>query len=231
MPERKTMEQSNEVGRGCTTAQEVLAGMPAGEVSPHRPTSQTLDGCRRCELWRNATHGVPGAGPGNARIIVVGEQPGDQEDLAGMPFVGPAGHVLDRALIEAGIARDDVYVTNAVKHFKWELRGKRRLHKTPAQKEIEACHYWLQGEMNDSRARVVVTLGATALKAVLEVKAVSLGKVMGEVLEHDDRKIVPTYHPSYVLRLREQEEKAQAIKAIVDALKTAEKLAAQHQRK
>ena len=197
----------------------------AEKAQPHRPTAHSLDECRRCNLWRNATHGVPGAGPDTAKIIIVGEQPGDQEDLAGSPFVGPAGKVLDQALMQAGIARDEVYVTNAVKHFKWELRGKRRLHKTPAQREIEACHYWLQGELNDSRARVIVALGATALKSVLEVKTVALGKTLGEVLEHEGRQVVATYHPSYVLRLREAEEKAQAVKLIVATLKKARALA------
>jgi len=106
-----------------------------------------LDECRRCELWKHATQAVGGAGPLGARIMLVGEQPGDQEDRAGTPFVGPAGLVLDRALAAAGLDRRAVYITNAVKHFKWELRGKRCMHKTPAQREIEACYYWLEKEL------------------------------------------------------------------------------------
>ncbi|MDB5813406.1 MAG: phage polymerase-like protein [Rhodocyclales bacterium] len=189
------------------------------------PSPRALDACRRCELWRHATHGVPGVGPARPKIVIVGEQPGDQEDLQGLPFVGPAGKVLDRALLQAGMARDEVFVTNAVKHFKWELRGKRRLHKTPAQREIEACHYWLESELNASHAKVVVVLGATALKSVLEVSNVGLGKVLGQVLEHAGRAVIPTYHPSYVLRLREEQERDDAIQRIVAALKKATELA------
>src|SRR6478609_409990 len=109
-------------------------------------TPESLDTCHRCALYNDATQGVPGAGPRHAPLMIVGEQPGDQEDLQGKPFVGPAGAMLDRALEEAGVTRKDVYVTNAVKHFKWEPRGKRRMHKTPAQREIDACHYWMDRE-------------------------------------------------------------------------------------
>lgn len=195
------------------------------QARPQRPDTLALDACRRCDLWQHATHGVPGAGPASARILIVGEQPGDQEDLRGQPFVGPAGKVLDTALQQAGLGREDVYVTNAVKHFKWELRGKRRMHKTPGQREIEACHYWLQGELDASDAKLLITLGATALKSVLETKAVALGKVLGQTLEHDGRTVIPTYHPSYVLRLRETAEKDEALAVIVKALKSGAQLA------
>src|SRR3954466_9923185 len=122
--------------------------------------------CRDCPLWEKGTQTVFGEGSARAEAMLVGEQPGDQEDLQGHPFVGPAGQLLDRALAQAGVDRKTVYVTNAVKHFKWEPRGKRRLHKTPAQREIEACAQWLDGEIAALRPRVLVCLGATAGRAV-----------------------------------------------------------------
>src|SRR5512138_763521 len=124
--------------------------------------------CQACSLWANATQTVFGAGSPQARVMLVGEQPGDEEDKKGLPFIGPAGRLLDRALEAAGVAREDTYVTNAVKHFKWqETRGKRRLHKTPAQREIDACHRWLEQELATVKPHVVVCLGATAAKAVI----------------------------------------------------------------
>ena len=128
----------------------------------------TLDECRRCPLWHDATQGVGGVGPAHAAIMMVGEQPGDSEDREGRPFVGPAGRLLDDALREAGVTRGTVFVTNAVKHFKWEPRGKRRMHKTPAQREVDACRYWLERELTRVSPRVVVALGSTALKALLQ---------------------------------------------------------------
>src|SRR5581483_6816314 len=123
--------------------------------------AEAIQGCRRCELWRAATQGVPGAGPLRTPLMLVGEQPGDQEDLAGAPFVGPAGKMLDKALEEAGVAREQAYVTNAVKHFKHEQRGKRRLHKTPDVGEVAACRWWLDNERRLVRPRVVVALGGS----------------------------------------------------------------------
>jgi len=200
---------------------------PTGKPDDFHPDSQTprsLDECRRCELWRNATQGVPGEGPASARVMVVGEQPGDQEDLQGAPFVGPAGRMLDTAFERAGLARDRVYMTNAVKHFKWEPRGKRRLHKTPAQQEIEACGYWLESELNTVRPDVVVALGATALKAVLGKKTVAISKVLGMAIEHEGRTVIATYHPSYVLRVPDAAAKQAAFQRIVDALEMAARL-------
>ncbi|WP_229012452.1 UdgX family uracil-DNA binding protein [Paraburkholderia gardini] len=181
----------------------------------------TLDACRRCALWHDATQGVAGAGPGHAPIMLVGEQPGDQEDLQGKPFVGPAGRLLDDALQEAGVARKDVYITNAVKHFKWTPRGKRRMHKTPAQREIEACEYWLAKELESVAPHVVVAMGVTALKAVLEEKSVRLGDALGKTLEHGGRVIVATYHPSFALRAPDTETRDSAYAAIVAALRQA----------
>jgi uracil-DNA glycosylase len=185
-------------------------------TEPAAPAS--LDECRRCELWKNATHGVPGEGPAHAGLMVVGEQPGDQEDLAGLPFVGPAGKLLDHALEKAGIERKSVYVTNAVKHFKWEPRGKRRIHKTPAQREIAACAYWLDHEVENVQPQVIVALGATALKAVLHTGKVTLGAMLGKPVQQDGRWVVATYHPSYVLRIPDEDAKAAAFKEIVRAL-------------
>ena len=185
----------------------------------------SLDDCRRCPLWRNATQAVGGAGPRSAVIMLIGEQPGDQEDLQGKPFVGPAGALLDAALEEAGIARHDVYVTNAVKHFKWEPRGKWRLHKTPAQREIEACRFWLERELAEIRPRVIVALGATALKAVLDNPHARLQEVLGTVIAREGRQVVATWHPSYALRAPLPSSRERALADIVDALRLAGKLA------
>jgi DNA polymerase len=197
------------------------------DAQPDRQQPSTLDECRRCELWKNATQGVPGQGARRARIMVVGEQPGDQEDIAGLPFVGPAGQLLDKAIAQAKLDRAKLYVTNAVKHFKWEPRGKRRLHKTPAQREVDACHYWLEGELASVKPEVIVALGSTALKAVLEDPKATLKESMGEPFMHDGRWVVATYHPSYALRVPDHDARAQAFDAIVVAFERAGKLAAE----
>jgi uracil-DNA glycosylase len=189
----------------------------------------TLDDCRRCALWRDATQAVPGEGPRHAAIMLVGEQPGDAEDVQGRPFVGPAGALLDKALEEAGLVRKDVYVTNAVKHFKWTPRGKRRMHKTPGQREIEACGYWLEQELQTAGARVIVALGATALKAVLDDSHARLQDVIGKSIEHGEQTVVASYHPSFALRAPDPETRRRVYDAIVAALQAADKLS--HQRK
>jgi probable DNA metabolism protein len=194
------------------------------DALPERQQPSKLDECRRCELWQFATQAVGGEGPKKARIMFVGEQPGDQEDLAGQPFVGPAGKLLDRVCEAAGVDRETIYVTNAVKHFKWEPRGKRRLHKTPAQKEIEACHYWLEKELAHVKPTVIVALGATALKSVMETANVTLKTTLGKPVFHDGRWIVTTYHPSYVLRVPSEEAKREAFRIMVDSLKLAHEL-------
>lgn len=185
----------------------------------------TLDACRRCSLWHDATQPVGGAGPRHAPIMMVGEQPGDQEDLQGKPFVGPAGQLLDSALQEAGVARKDVYVTNAVKHFKWTPRGKRRMHKTPVQREIDACHYWLTRELETVKPHVLVALGATALKALLEDKNVRLQDALGKTIEHDGRVVVATWHPSYGLRAPDADTRERVYADIVGALRRAGEIA------
>jgi uracil-DNA glycosylase family protein len=198
----------------------------ADQAQPQRQAPSTLDQCRRCNLWQHATQAVGGAGPKHARIMLVGEQPGDQEDLAGKPFVGPAGQLLDQVLAEAGIERRAVYLTNAVKHFKWEPRGKRRLHKTPAQREIEACGYWLEQELAQVRPEVIVALGSTALKAVLGTSHVALKDTLGQPIRHGGRWVVTVYHPSYVLRVPDEAAKAQAMAVMVDGLRLAQRLLA-----
>ncbi|BDU06144.1 UdgX family uracil-DNA binding protein [Nocardia cyriacigeorgica] len=156
-------------------------------------------GCRGCELYRDATQTVFGEGPPAARVVMVGEQPGDQEDRAGHPFVGPAGRLLDRALAEAGFDRDEVYVTNAVKHFKFVERGKRRIHKQPSRTEVVACSAWLSAELGVLAPDLVVCLGAVATKAVLGPSA-TVGEVRGVVLDRPDYQVTATVHPSAVLR-------------------------------
>ncbi len=183
-----------------------------------------VQGCRRCPLWRDATQGVCGQGPSNAALMIVGEQPGDQEDLAGQPFVGPAGKVLDDALIEAGIERSDVYVTNAVKHFKHEPTGKRRLHKTPTAGEVQACRWWLDAERALLRPKIVLALGATASLAVLNRK-VAVTKERGQPLTLDDGSTaLITVHPSYLLRLPDPIARAREREAFVADLRRVRKL-------
>src|ERR1044072_8136080 len=175
-------------------------------------------GCQDCPLWANATQTVFGAGDPHARVMLVGEQPGDEEDKKGLPFVGPAGRLLDKALTEAGVDREHLYVTNAVKHFKWQLRGKRRLHKTPAQREIDACHQWLEGEIAAVKPHVICCLGSTAAKAVIgkDFKvSVQRGKFIAS--PHAPH-VFATLHPSALLRLRDEEEKEQAFRRLVGDL-------------
>ena len=182
--------------------------------------------CTRCPLYRNATQVVPGEGPSHAQVMLVGEQPGDQEDRQGHPFVGQAGRILDRAIVDAGIERKQVFITNAVKHFKFELRGKRRLHKRPSASEIDACRWWLERERAIVRPRVVVALGATAARGVLG-RSVTIGSVRGEVLRHDgDAQVIVTIHPSYLLRLQDDESKEREYEGFVADLRRCAKLLA-----
>src|SRR5256886_6443133 len=171
--------------------------------------------CQDCPLWANATQTVFGAGDPHARVMLVGEQPGDEEDKKGLPFVGPAGRLVDKALTEAGVDREHLYVTNAVKHFKWELRGKRRLHKTPAQREIDACHQWLQGEIAAVKPHVIVCLGSTAAKAVIS-KDFKVSTQRGAFVASPHAPFVfATLHPSALLRVLEDEEREAAFRQFV----------------
>jgi uracil-DNA glycosylase len=177
--------------------------------------------CTRCDLYKNATQTVFGEGPADASLMLVGEQPGDQEDLTGRPFVGPAGKVLDRALEHAGIERAQIYITNAVKHFKNEPRGKRRLHKKPDTREIDICRWWLDRELAIVAPNIVVALGATAARAVTR-KALSINANRGRLIELPDRRQgVITVHPSYLLRLRDDRDKRREFDLLVKDLRFA----------
>lgn len=157
--------------------------------------------CTACPLWRHATQTVFGEGLATARCMLIGEQPGDAEDRAGQPFVGPAGKLLDRALADGGLDRHALYVTNAVKHFKWEPRGKRRMHKTPAQAEIDACHRWLDGEMAALAPALLVCLGVTAARAVLGGRP-TLKALRGQIIARGaEAPVLITTHPSMILRM------------------------------
>jgi len=176
---------------------------PAGDRELEATRREAAD-CRACPLWKPATQTVFGEGPAQARIMLVGEQPGDQEDLAGRPFVGPAGKLLDRALDEAGIDRRLVYVTNAVKHFKFELRGKRRLHKKPADAEIAACLQWLQRELELVAPQLVIALGASASRALFG-RAMPIEKNRGKLIDFAPYgRIMITVHPSFLLRVPDE---------------------------
>jgi DNA polymerase len=221
------------VAQAPSEPQRRVSRLPKREANPDGVVATSLEEiasaiqtCRRCDLYKCATQGVAGEGPKTARLMFVGEQPGDQEDLAGQPFVGPAGQVLDRALAEAGVPRAETYVTNAVKHFKHELRGKRRLHKTPDTGEVTACRWWLDQERGLVRPRVVVALGATAALSVLG-KATPVSKFRQQALQLPDQSQgVVTYHPSYLLRLPDAEAKAKAYALFVEDLRFAWRLAA-----
>jgi DNA polymerase len=181
--------------------------------------------CTRCPLYKTATQVVPGEGPARARIMMVGEEPGDKEDRQGKPFVGPAGRVLDKAIADAGIDRPKVFVTNAVKHFKFEMRGKRRLHKKPNAHEIERCRWWIDLERAIVKPRVVVALGATAVRSLMG-KTMTIGKIRGRVLAlPDGGQMVATIHPSYVLRIEDERDKQAQYRRFVHDLKACAKAA------
>lgn len=218
-------------GRATTPARRVRSRAPA---DPHadvlegtapepvgtglRALREAAAGCKRCDLWRPATQVVFGAGPARARVMIVGEQPGDKEDLAGRPFVGPAGQLFSRVLEELGIERDRVYLTNAVKHFKFEPRGKARIHKTPTASEQKACHLWLERELATVKPAVVVALGAVAAKAVFGPRF-GLMKQRGRWQDlPDGRRGFATVHPSWVLRQRDSDSRELAYRGFRDDL-------------
>jgi uracil-DNA glycosylase len=195
-----------------------------------RQLAQAEAECRRCPLYRDATQAVPGEGPSHATFMLVGEQPGDKEDLTGRPFVGPAGRVLDAALQDAGIDRAQTFVTNAVKHFKHEMRGKRRLHKRPNNYEIERCKIWLERERELVRPRTVIALGVTAARS-LTGKTVTIAKMRKTPVEMaDGTTLVVTVHPSALLRIEDEADKRAAYKDFVADLKAAAVAAAKKDR-
>jgi uracil-DNA glycosylase family protein len=200
-----------------------LSLYPPAPVIPSRPTLETLRAaaakCKACDLWRLGTQTVFGEGSESARIMMVGEQPGDKEDMAGRPFVGPAGAVLDKALAAAGIHRAEVYLTNIVKHFKWEPRGKRRLHKKPNAIEISACRPWLDAEISVVKPEIVVLLGATAAQGVLgrdfRVTQHRGEWVRSEIAPH----VMATVHPSSILRATDDDARHEEMRRFVADLK------------
>jgi uracil-DNA glycosylase len=180
-----------------------------------------VDECRRCPLYKNATQGVPGEGQKGSAMMLVGEQPGDKEDLAGKPFVGPAGRVLDRALADAGVARDKAFVTNAVKHFKHEMRGKRRLHKRPNAYEIDRCRWWLERELVIVKPAVIVALGATAARSLFR-RPMAIGKNRGRPLRLENgTPAFITVHPSALLRIEDAADKERQYREFVADLRNA----------
>jgi uracil-DNA glycosylase len=182
--------------------------------------------CTRCPLYRFATQVVPGEGPNHARFMLVGEQPGDKEDLSGKPFVGPAGRVLDQALEDAGIPRSEVFVTNAVKHFKHEMRGKRRLHKRPNTYEIERCKIWLDVERGIVKPVAIVALGATAARSLLG-RSVTITKARRQTLRlPDGTAAFVTIHPSYLLRIEDEADKQREYDNFVADLRPAARVLA-----
>jgi uracil-DNA glycosylase family protein len=179
--------------------------------------------CTRCPLYKFATQVVPGEGRAGSRLMLVGEQPGDKEDLAGKPFVGPAGRILDQALEEAGIPRGDAFVTNAVKHFKHEMRGKRRLHKRPNAYEIERCRWWFEQERAIVKPVAIVAMGATAARSVFD-RVVTIGKMRGEAHRlADGTAAFVTIHPSYLLRIQDEADKQREYRNFVSDLRLAMK--------
>jgi uracil-DNA glycosylase len=227
------------IGSAARTEAAMIANLPTEPLATQQQRSPTMRqarshgadaldtlreeaaACRACPLWKDATQTVFGEGPAHAPVMLVGEQPGDKEDIAGKPFVGPAGQLLDRALADANVDREQVYVTNAVKHFKFVPRGKRRMHQTPNTAEIRACRPWYERERAAVKPSLIVALGATAAQGVLG-KATPINKNRGRLIEIDgDAKVLVTVHPSYLLRLPDEDAKAQEYVRFVEDLKLA----------
>ena len=201
-----------------------MAAAPLPETHNLPKLREAAAGCRACDLWKTGTQTVFGEGLKGAEIVFVGEQPGDKEDLAGKPFVGPAGRVFDEGLVAAGIDRRLAYVTNAVKHFKWEARGKRRIHQKPSAAELAACRPWLDAELEAVRPNVLVLMGATAAQALLGGQF-RVTKDRGRPVDSDlARFVLATVHPSSILRQRTDEERATAMADFVEDLKVVAKL-------
>jgi uracil-DNA glycosylase family protein len=183
-----------------------------------RALRNAVQNCEGCELYKRATQAVFGQGPVTASIAIIGEQPGNEEDLEGLPFVGPAGHRLDQAMQEAGLQRDDVYLTNAVKHFSWEERGPRRLHKRPSARQVKACEPWLEAELAAVNAKVVVCLGAIAAQVMLG-SSFKLTKSRGRLISQDNKYVIATWHPSAILRAPEKSQRDEMHRQLVADLR------------
>jgi len=199
--------------------------IPAEELIPEQLTIESLReaaaGCKACDLWKKATQTVFGEGETNSRLMLVGEQPGDHEDIEGHPFVGPAGRILDEAFEAAGIARDEVYLTNVVKHFRWEQRGKRRLHSKPSQVHVRACRPWLMAELETVAPRLMVLLGATAAQSVMGA-TFKVTQQRGKVLDSPlGVPVLATVHPSSILRSPDDKARREAMEGLIADLKIA----------
>jgi uracil-DNA glycosylase len=221
--ERRLLERTSERFRRGKSG-----NATAAPLIPIRPTIGKLQeaarDCRACPLWKTGTQTVFGEGARKAKVVFVGEQPGNDEDLAGKPFVGPAGKLLDKALMEAGIARSEVYVTNTVKHFKWEPKGKRRIHKKPNGREIAACRPWLEAELAVLKPRVLVCLGATAAQALLG-KDFRVSRQRGQILESPlADKVIATVHPSSILRAPDEATRHTEMTRFIEDLKAVAKV-------
>lgn len=225
LPARLARERSR---LGAQSAAVTVPRAPPVEYSAMAPPllepTGPLSTCRRCALWRNAKQAVAGAGPAAAAIMVVGEQPGEYENQHGEPFTGPAGQLLDAVLARAGLERKALYLTYAVKHYKWETLDRQRVHRTPARREVEACQYWLEKELTQVAPRVVVTLGATALKALTGAH-VNLSEYLGQTIAHEGRLIVPAWHPSYALGTADARLRDDILASIATAFSRAAALA------
>jgi uracil-DNA glycosylase len=198
----------------------------APAISSLRELAKAENECTRCPLYKHATQAVPGEGRKGAHLMLVGEQPGDKEDLAGKPFVGPAGRVLDQALEAAGIPRTEVFVTNAVKHFKHEMRGKRRLHKRPNAYEIERCKVWLDLERKIVKPAAIVALGATAARSLFG-RPITIAKLRGRMVQlPDGTAAFVTIHPSFLLRIKDDADKEREYRNFVADLRLAARLLA-----
>jgi DNA polymerase len=194
---------------------------PPGQARSVSALREAAAGCRACDLWKNATQTVFGEGAEGARMMLVGEQPGDREDIEGKPFVGPAGRLLDRALEEAGIDRKRVYVTNAVKHFRWTRRGKRRLHEKPNAQQVRACRPWLEAEIAVVKPHIVVLLGATAAQSVMGA-TFRVSRQRGEVMPSSlGVPVLATVHPSSILRATDDASRDAAMASFISDLKVA----------
>jgi uracil-DNA glycosylase len=215
--------------RAAKTQASATAPSSAADFIPDHQTIESLrqaeQTCRGCELYQRATQAVGGEGPSKAAMVLVGETPGDEEDKTGHPFVGPAGALLDQALETAGISRQEVYVTNVVKHFKWEPRGKRRLHAKPSSREIAACRPWLEAELQLIGPRVIVCLGATAAQALLG-RDFRVTKNHGEVMSGPLGTVVATYHPAAVLRATDPDVRQEMKQSLIDDLRAAARVIA-----